>query len=146
MGCFGNMALSVRNEEVGHTLVVHQHICALYNNVRTLTELGDKFVWYRRPEVATILFKLRNIEENKEDLVTLAKAMHTIDDGDCEIILQPDHISVIVFLFHRELRRHPSLFVCQYPSFSPFPYCIKGDGISVRVLTKPPKGRDLVDK
>src|SRR5262245_50586703 len=107
------MTLSVRNEEVGHTLVVHQRIRALYNSVRTLTEFCAKFVWYRRPEVAPILFKLGNIEENKEDLITLAKAMHTIDDGDCEIILQPDHVSVIVILFHRELRRHLSLFLGQ---------------------------------
>src|SRR5262249_59338473 len=107
----------MRNEEVGHTLKVHQHICASYHSVRTLAELGDKFVWYRRPEVVSILFKLRNIEENKENFITLAKAMHAIDDGDSEIALQTGYINVIFFLLHRELLPHLPLFLVQYPPF-----------------------------
>src|SRR5262245_33627718 len=117
----------MRNEEVGHTLKVHQHICASYHSVRTLAELGDKFVWYRRPEVVSVLFKLRNIEEDKEDFITSAKTMHAIDDGDSEIVLQNGYINVIVFLFHRELRRHLSLFLGQKRAFSRFPHCVKGD-------------------
>src|SRR5215475_5833497 len=106
VGGFGYVSMSVRNEEVGQTLVVHQNICAADNNIRSLAELGNQFIRYRRLEVVSMLFKLRNIEENKENFITLAKAMHAIDDGYCKVVLQSSYFSVIVLLFHRELRLH----------------------------------------